>query len=598
MPFLCYGRGVMRRPNAWLRFWRLALLLVGLVGALLTGEQVAAEPPPRPHYRFVITLPAVGAPVHVQQRLLFPNRTGETLDRLVLLAVPAHYGAFHLESATVDDQPVRPRLQGIVLTVPLPQPLLPGESRRLDLIYTLTVPSPGTLRFGQSQGVLALGNWYPVLAVYRPGTGWLTHSYTEVGDAFVTEVADYEATVITDPAVVVAPSGQVVAHADGRWQISAPQVRDFALALSARYVVQERDLGSIRLVAYTLPEHRAGGQAYLRWAAETLDWLQGWLSPYPWSTLRLAETVSPDPLGVGQEYPTLIFLNQRSTAQPADSADGYLAYLVTHEVIHQWFYALVGNDQVREPWLDEGITVHLSYQFLRARYPSLYPAAWNRLIQSYQAGRTVWPDRPLDVTIYEFANDTHYFTILYRKAALFLEDLRQRMGDAAYTRALRRYVQTYAGRLATTGDFLAIMAAESPVEIETLVARYFRRPQATLPTPTPRPAPIPTATLTPVPPPAPTATPTTTSSPTATVTPSPTPSPMPTPSTTPTPTPTTPTPAPPTETPSPTPTVSLPPAEGGPPGPAILRLVAVGLVAGLTGGFLAWQARQTVRRRF
>jgi hypothetical protein len=63
--------------------------------------------------------------------------------------------------------------------------------------------------------------------------------------------------------------------------------------------------------------------------------------PYPWSTYTAA-VVSDFAVG-GYEYPTLVFLGSASEHQAA------------HETAHQWFYSLVGNDQARDPWLDEAL---------------------------------------------------------------------------------------------------------------------------------------------------------------------------------------------------------------------------------------------------
>ena len=64
---------------------------------------------------------------------------------------------------------------------------------------------------------------------------------------------------------------------------------------------------------------------------------------YPWPDLVLAEVGADD--GFSMEYPRAIHLTRSKVAD---------SYVVNHEVAHQWFYAQLGNDQMREPWLDEG----------------------------------------------------------------------------------------------------------------------------------------------------------------------------------------------------------------------------------------------------
>ncbi len=61
---------------------------------------------------------------------------------------------------------------------------------------------------------------------------------------------------------------------------------------------------------------------------------------------------TPDLFEVGIEYPTFVFLGK----------GGFLQVIVAHETAHQWFYSLVGNDQERDPWLDEALASWSQFQ--------------------------------------------------------------------------------------------------------------------------------------------------------------------------------------------------------------------------------------------
>jgi hypothetical protein len=80
-------------------------------------------------------------------------------------------------------------------------------------------------------------------------------------------------------------------------------------------------------------------------AGSDLETLARRFGPYPWPSLRVA--VLPDLAHVGIEYPTAIFLGTGTAGE-----------LTRHEVAHQWFYSLVGNDQARDPVLDEGLATY------------------------------------------------------------------------------------------------------------------------------------------------------------------------------------------------------------------------------------------------
>ena len=108
-----------------------------------------------------------------------------------------------------------------------------------------------------------------------------------------------------------------VAHAPGRVRVVAAVARGVAVSPAAVAAEVRADLGSL--------SRRFG--------------------PYPWPDLHVA--VMPGQSRLGIEYPTMIFLGT-----------GTAGALTTHEVAHQWFYSLVGNDQARDPVLDEGLATY------------------------------------------------------------------------------------------------------------------------------------------------------------------------------------------------------------------------------------------------
>lgn len=63
------------------------------------------------------------------------------------------------------------------------------------------------------------------------------------------------------------------------------------------------------------------------------------------------------------EYPSLVFIEEEFF----NTADNMGAAVVAHETAHQWFYGIVGNDEVREAWLDESLTDYATMAFCRKR---------------------------------------------------------------------------------------------------------------------------------------------------------------------------------------------------------------------------------------
>ncbi len=494
----------------------LATVFALVLLCLGSGLAMAQEPP---RYEIALKLDLDSGRAAVQQNVEYRNDTGATLNSLVFHVTAAYYDAFSLNHATVAGQSVQPSLHGIVLELPLPQPLAAGQSVQARLDYQLQVPQPGKLRFGHSAGIIALGNWYPALAVYRQGPltydgalprGWDRHQHgtpsqlangIEPGDGFFTEAADFVVELEMSRPALVAHSGNGVGLSPTKLRLTAEGARDFALAISDRYKMVSRQVGPTEVVAYYLPEHEAGGQEYLRAAVNSVQWLNDNIGVYPNRTIRVAETTSNDLAWVGQEYADVVFISSQQTTG-AVGLSSYLHYLVVHEVIHQWFYNQVGNDQIYEPWLDEALTTHLSYRVLEEEDGSLGVYTWSNLAQRRADDAAVYPDFDLNTSIYDYADESHYFAIIYRKGAAFLEEVRSLIGDSAYLRVLSDYYTRYQGRIAMGTDLLSLLRQEAGPALDDLITRNFSY-QLPLPAPrsfaTPTPAPTPTATPSPVP---------------------------------------------------------------------------------------------------
>ncbi|MHB1006581.1 MAG: M1 family metallopeptidase [Chloroflexota bacterium] len=602
----------------------LATLLLLVTPILTMGAIPAVAQTVRPQYSIDLRLDVDEGQADVLQTVAYTNQTGDPLRSIVFHITAAYYGAFTLVSAKVDDQAVIPTLDGIVLEVPLPRTLAPGAATTVTFAFSLTVPSPGNLRFGFSQGILALGNWYPVLAVYRKGAftydgrlpaGWDRHQQgtptqtaagLQPGDAFFTDMADYVVNLTLNRPAKVAHTGERVAEDGTTLRLRAANVRDFAITASDRYQAATAQVGGTTITVYYLPQHAAGGRQYLESARGSVAWFNQTIGAYPYSSLYVAETASEDSAWVGQEYPQIVFISSQITSGPV-GLGSYLSYLVVHEVLHQWYYALVGDDQLYEPWVDEATTVHLSYRYLEAADAGVGAAWWQNLRDQRRRDASIWPDRPVNSSIYDYDDETHYFAMVYRKGASFLEEVRQLLGDETYLKAMRAFTDRYRGGFATGRDLLEVLEAAAGPAIRPIVARYFSYPEyKAQPTAAPTAAVAtgtPLATGTGVATPSSTRVLTATVAPTGTATATSSPTPSPTASATATTAPTS-TPEPPvtpTEVPAPTPTAIPMPTTP----PALTRaddplatppedmLPAAGAVAVVLGGLwiVLWRRR-------
>lgn len=454
------------RPHALAPPARLLLIaLLFLATAAATTAPARAET--RPHYDMQVSLSYPDASLEVVQKTTFRNNTGGELPDLVFHVVPAYFDSFTLHSARVEGGEVAASRDGTVLELKLDPPLAPGDTAEVELRYQVRVPPVGG-RFGRGQGILALGNWFPVLAVYRDG--WDRHQYVDVGDAFFTESADFDVAVTSDLPVTIAASGQSMGQGEKTRSFRAVGVRDFAMAVSDRYLVRGREVDGVRVLAYGPSAPRL--EVYLEEAEAALRWFTSNLSPYPYPTLSIAEIYADPTVPTAQEYPALIFVYSALGADGGGTGS-YSEYTVAHEIAHQWFYSLVGNDQVHDPWLDEALATYASILFYKDRSPGHFEHYLSRAAAGYRSRAATGGDRPVNTTINDYRSDLSYFDIVYRKGAVFLDGLRRLMGDEAFLGLLQEHIQIHSGKVATPRAFLDLAYTRAGESLPPLIARYF-----------------------------------------------------------------------------------------------------------------------------
>ncbi len=183
-------------------------------------EAPAETPSPAPErarYALNATLDYAAKTVSVDQTVLYPNHSGETLSSLVLAVVPNLWpGSFNLTALNVDGAPIPGYdLNGQKLEFNLPTPLAPETTISVSLQYSLALPfaeqqDPSVERpriYGYTARQVNLANWYPFIVPYEAGAGWVLHDPWYYGEHLVYEAADFEVNLKSDPSVVVAASG-------------------------------------------------------------------------------------------------------------------------------------------------------------------------------------------------------------------------------------------------------------------------------------------------------------------------------------------------------------------------------------------------------
>jgi hypothetical protein len=409
-----------------------------------------AEPPAdRPRYVLGVDVdPAMGT-VRGDLKVAFtPDRpTAELVLRLWPNGPRPSLSGTRMETGpvTVDgvEVPVT-QADATTLVVDPGRTIAAGTTVEIATTWTLAVPGPANDRIARDADSMRLGSFFPILP-WEPGVGWAREAAVgDFAEASTAPTADFDLTVTVPDGYGVLASGEPVPPGSNHFRATA--MRDVAVSIGRfgdRVTAVAHAPDPVQVTVGVHDGVPGDAQVFLDQVVPVLETFAERYGPYPWTTFTVAVTPG---LGGGIEYPSHVMLG------PFTEGD-----VTTHEVGHMWFYGLVGNDQGRDPWLDEGITTWAEAR--QQRTLADYTAQDIPRIAEGHLGEAMsfWTLRPL-----------YYQDGVYTQGAQALAALGPpEMVDCA----LRVYVAQNAYRIATPADLVAAASSVFPDAHETL-ARF------------------------------------------------------------------------------------------------------------------------------
>ena len=400
--------------------------------------------------------------------------------------LPGYGGAIQVSDLRVEGEGVVGSLEvaDTALRVPLPRPLPAGGETEIALDFRVTVPlavGEGYAQLIYLQDVMALANFYPLIPAYdlencaRFGNcedGWNIEYAVPYGDVGFSDTALYEVSVTVPEGWTVVASGSTVGREtdpEGHvtWHLVSGPMRDFNLVLSPRFDLLTETVADVVVNSYFLPEDAAGGERALRWAADSLALFDQRFGPYPFAEFDVVAT--PTTAG-GIEYPGLIVMPITNYQEEG----GFFQLATIHEVAHQWWYSLVGNDQQDEPWLDEALA-----QYSTALYYELNlgweDAGTEMFGPWYEGVRGTDQDGAINLPVAAYTEPL-YGALVYGKGPLFLQALHEAVGDDLFWAILQTYYEAYRYGIASGPDFLAVVDQVSGADLSALYEEWLEEP--------------------------------------------------------------------------------------------------------------------------
>jgi hypothetical protein len=412
-------------------------------GTTACPASYAPPDPARPRIRLTFDLADDLATVHGSEHVVFtpdlPVR--ELVFRLTANTAPSVQvgNSIRIDSATaspggaafrLEPDGAAPGTQGGLLAIPLGTEVPAGRQVTADLAFTLRLGQGAFDRFGHADSYAWWGTGQPLLAWER-GVGWHREPMLHfLAESATSEAADVDLTVTAPGRYTVLDSGtpdRPVDAGDGRrrWHSVADDARDVSVAVGT-FTVKEGPVDGVRLRVGT-PAGRAPDDLF-RQHERAVRELAKRFGPFPFPALTVARL----PIGGGGiEYPGSILMLD-------DSRE-----VAVHETAHQWFYAMVGDSQARDPWLDEAFATYAE-QLVDGGNGDL--------------GVLSLPGR-VGESMQDWGTDQGgYYRTVYGKGSAALAAARTAAGPAKFDAALRCYVNANAWRIARPADLARALA--------------------------------------------------------------------------------------------------------------------------------------------
>lgn len=391
-------------------------------------------------------------------------------DRISKL-MPDEIGFQKIKGLQLNGEKVNFSIEGTILTALLPKPIAPEESVVFTMDFQSQVPKQ-IRRSGRDnmEGIeYTMTQWYPKMAEYDKD-GWHANEY--VGREFYGVWGDFDVTITLDSNYVVAGTGVVqnpneVGHGYGtknsgnaklKWHFKAENVHDFGWAADPDYqhdIVKVDDNLNVHFFYQT--DTLAGQWKDIQPdVVEMFKITNKTFGRYPYSDFSVIQGGDG-----GMEYPMCTMVRGHG------DRDGMIG-LITHESIHNWYYGVLGTNEYRYPWMDEGMTTYAEEyaldklnnlngkDFLNDSYQRYFKLA-NEYTQLNEPLST-----PGDLFNYNFV----YSYNAYYRGAITQNMLRYIVGDETYYRAILRYFEEWKFKHPTPSDLLRIMELESNLELD------------------------------------------------------------------------------------------------------------------------------------
>lgn len=415
-----------------------------------------------------------------------------------------------------DEEAVGYRVQGALVRLKPAAPIAPGQGVTMQIAWSFTVPQNSSGRMGHSnREIYFIGYWFPKVGVYDDLRGWDADPYLG-GAEFYDAFADYRVQITVPVDWTVMATGtlrnasdvfseqtrerlaraamsdelvQVASPADREakavtaqpasgaltYRFHAQNVRDFTWtssnmqvwnATSARVPDRDGDGAEDRVAIHSFfrPERAPLWEQQWLYGKQAIEFLSAETGlTYPWPHMTSVE--GTDIIGGGMEFPMLTVIGPYLEREARN-----LFGVTVHEIAHMWTPLIIGSNEKRHAWMDEGFASFLTNQAM----PDYWPDAEDSDVgsrDSYLATARDEAEGPM-MTHGDYY-EVGYGTASYAKPATLLVTLRNLLGAEVFEGAVHTYFQEWKFKHPAPWDFFATVERAAGVDLDWFWSSWY-----------------------------------------------------------------------------------------------------------------------------
>jgi hypothetical protein len=345
--------------------------------------------------------------------------------------------------------------------VKLPRLIAPGETITLDVTFDDKLPIV-IERTGYRGSFHMVGQWFPKVARLEPDGTWAHFPFHHLAE-FYADFGSYDVTLDVPEGFTIGATGPAVERHVGNGRLVERHVQgdihDFAWTAWDKWRTMRETIDGVDVTLLYPPGFTQVAARELAVMRFVLPYDSARYGRYPYGVLTLVHPQEDVAEAGGMEYPTLI-----TTGSAWWDPPGLLLpeEVTVHEFGHQWFYGLLGSNELAWPFLDEGLNQFEEQDAMGkwagpGSFLDLFGLTVSDAALAGFAGSLAASDEPVAQAANAFSNGRNYGSLVYMRTAAIFETLKRVYGDDVLRRALGRYARRFRFQHPGPEDLLAVM---------------------------------------------------------------------------------------------------------------------------------------------